>query len=194
MLRSRASRSRYLTSSTPQTSDAIEICWSSGAEKPRIGASASTYTRPGKKLIFLVTHSPILLEMRTLADLASVVVFSHSLPPERASPWSFTSEEQLKVKQCLPAFHAGQRELLFSNIPIVVEGPGDVSIIMNVATKLALPLGAAGIGITSMGGKYQLLAFRSLLRSFAKPNARFVRLLIRRRCRAWTPTRASLST
>jgi hypothetical protein len=43
MLRSRASRSRYLTSSTPQTSDAIEICWSSGAEKPRIGASASTY-------------------------------------------------------------------------------------------------------------------------------------------------------
>jgi hypothetical protein len=137
-------------------------------------AVAGDPSQPGKKLIFLVTHSPILLEMRTLADLASIVVFSHSSTPERASPWSFTAEEQLKVKQCLPAFHAGQRELLFSNIPVVVEGPSDVSIVMNVATKLALPLGAAGIGITSMGGKYQLLAFRSLLGSLAKPSARFV--------------------
>src|SRR5690606_8773793 len=128
-------------------------------------AVAGDPEQPGKKLIFLVTHSPILLELRTLTDLASIVVFSHSSPPERAAPWRFSAEEQLKVRQALPAFHAGQRELLFSNVPIAVEGPSDVSVIMNVATRLSLPLGAAGIGVTAMGGKYQLLAFRALLGS-----------------------------
>lgn len=129
---------------------------------------------PGKKLIFLVTHSPILLELRTLSDLASIVMFSHSAPPQRASPWRFSPAEKLKVKQALPSFHAGQRELLFSNVPIVLEGPFDVSVLMNTATRLSLPLGAAGIGLTSMGGKYQLLAYRALLGSLIKPEARFV--------------------
>ncbi len=137
-------------------------------------AVAGDPTVPGKKLVFLVTHSPILLEMRALSDLAKVIVFSHSAVPERAAPWRFSAEEQLKIRQSLPSFHAGQRELLFSNIPIVVEGAADVAILMNVATKLSLPLGAAGIGVTAMGGKYQLLAFRALLGSLAKPNARFV--------------------
>jgi len=130
--------------------------------------------QPGKKLIFLVTHSPILLDIRTLADLASIVVFSHSAPPKRATPLEFSNEERLKVRQALPSFHAAQRELLFSNSPIVVEGPSDAAVLMNLATKLELPLGAAGIGITSMGGKYQLLAFRALLKSLSRPNARFV--------------------
>ena len=129
---------------------------------------------PGKKLIFLVTHSPILLELRTLEDLAGVVVFSHSDLPVRAAPWGFSVEEQTKIQQALPSFHAAQRELLFSNAPVVMEGPSDVAVLMNVATKLALPLGAAGIGVTAMGGKYQLLAFRALLGSLAKLNARFV--------------------
>jgi predicted ATP-dependent endonuclease of OLD family len=110
-------------------------------------AVAGNPDTPGKKLIFLVTHSPILLELRTLSDLASILVFSQSATPRRASPWEFTTEEQLKVRQALPSFHAGQRELLFSNVPVVAEGPTDVAVIMNAATKLGLPLGAAGIGV-----------------------------------------------
>jgi len=84
------------------------------------------------------------------------------------------SEEVLKVRQALPSFHAGQRELLFCNTPILVEGSTDAAVLLNVATKLELPLGAAGLGIAPMGGKYQLLAYRALLNSLAKPNARFV--------------------
>lgn len=128
----------------------------------------------GKKLIFLVTHSPILLELRSLSDLASILVFSHGAPPRRATPELFSDEERIKVRQALPSFHAAQRELLFSTSPIVVEGPFDAAVLMNVATRLELPLGAAGIGLTSMGGKYQLRAFRALTRVLAKPGARFV--------------------
>lgn len=137
-------------------------------------AVAGDPDQPGKKLIFLVTHSPILLELRSIPELASLVVFSHGSSPQRAVPWQFPPEARLKIRQCLPSFHAGQRELIFSNVPIVVEGPTDVAVLMNVAAKLSLPLGAAGIGVAAMGGKYQLLAFRSLLGSLAKPNARFI--------------------
>jgi hypothetical protein len=128
----------------------------------------------GKKLIFLVTHSPILLELRTLGDLATVIVFSQDAPPQRTQLEKLGAEEILKLKQALPSFHAGQRELIFSGTPILVEGSTDSSVLLNVATKLELPLGAAGIGIAPMGGKYQLLAYRALLRSIAKPNARFI--------------------
>lgn len=129
---------------------------------------------PGKKLIFLVTHSPILLELRSLTDLASILVFAPGKPPRRATPELFSEEERLKVKQALPSFNAAQRELLFSNAPIVVEGPSDASVFMNLASRLELPLGAAGIGVTAMGGKYQLRAFRALLSALAKTEARFV--------------------
>lgn len=128
----------------------------------------------GKKLIFLVTHSPILLELRHLNDLATVVVFSQGAPPQRTQLEKLSAEEILRLKQALPSFHAGQRELLFSGTPVLVEGSTDSSVLLNVATKLELPLGAAGIGIAPMGGKYQLLAYRALLRSIAKPNARFI--------------------
>ena len=128
----------------------------------------------GKKLIFLVTHSPIFLELRHLRDLSSVIVFSLSTAPQRVQLSELSDEELIKVRQALPSFHAAQRELLFCNAPIVVEGPTDSAILLNVATKLELPLGAAGLGVASMGGKYQLLAFRALLKSLAKPNARFI--------------------
>lgn len=137
-------------------------------------AVAGDPNTPGKKLIFLVTHSPILLELRTLADLSSIVVFTPGAPPKRATPDVFDAEDRLKIKQALPSFHAAQRELLFSSTPVVVEGAFDASIVMNVATRLEIPLGAAGIGLTSMGGKYQLRAFRALTAALAKPNARFI--------------------
>jgi len=128
----------------------------------------------GKKLVFLVTHSPILLELRTLGDLASIVVFSPGSPPRRATPETFDAEDRVKIRQALPSFHAAQRELLFSHTPIVVEGAFDSSIVMNVATRLDLPLGAAGIGLTAMGGKYQLRAYRALTSALAKANTRFI--------------------
>jgi predicted ATP-dependent endonuclease of OLD family len=137
-------------------------------------AVAGDPTVPGKKLIFLVTHSPILLELRSLTDLASILVFEPGKPPRRATPELFSDEERLKVKQALPSFNAAQRELLFSNAPIIVEGPSDASVLMNLASRLELPLGAAGIGVTAMGGKYQLRAFRALLSALAKTEARFV--------------------
>lgn len=139
-----------------------------------IRAVAGDPDSEGKKLIFLVTHSPILLELRHLRDLVSVLIFSNASPPRRAQISEFSSEELMKVRQALPSFNAAQRELLFSNTPIVVEGPTDAAVLLNIATKLELPLGAAGLGVTSMGGKYQLLAFRALLNSLAKPNARFI--------------------
>lgn len=137
-------------------------------------AVAGDPSMPGKKLIFLVTHSPILLELRSLADLASIVVFSPGTPPRRATPDSFDDEDKLKMRQALPSFHAAQRELLFSNTPVVVEGPFDAAVLMNVASRLELPLGAAGIGLTTMGGKYQLRAFRALTAALGKPQTRFI--------------------
>lgn len=137
-------------------------------------AVAGDPSTPGKKLIFLVTHSPILLELRSLDDLASIVVFSPGTPPRRAAPNLFPEEDRLKIKQALPSFHAAQRELLFSTTPIVVEGSFDLGVLMNVASRLELPLGAAGIGLTAMGGKYQLRAFRAITTALAKPQARFI--------------------
>lgn len=137
-------------------------------------AVAGDPSTPGKKLIFLVTHSPILLELRSLADLASIVVFSPDASPRRATPDLFGEEDKLKMRQALPSFHAAQRELLFSNTPVIVEGPFDAAVLLNVASRLELPLGAAGIGLTTMGGKYQLRAFRALTVALGKPQTRFI--------------------
>ena len=137
-------------------------------------AVAGSPDQKGKKLIFLVTHSPIFLEMRHLRDLSSIVVFSPESPPRRAEYSELSTEDRLKVQQALPSFHAAQREPLFSNSPIIVEGPTDSAVLLNVAAKLELPLGAAGLGIAAMGGKYQLQAFRALMISLSKPATRFV--------------------
>jgi hypothetical protein len=59
-------------------------------------------------------------------------------------------------------------------VPILVEGSTDSAILLNVATKIELPLGAAGIGVAALGGKRQLFAFRALLASLVKSEARFI--------------------
>jgi hypothetical protein len=140
-----------------------------------IRAVAGSPDSPGKKLIFLVTHSPILLDIRHISDLTSIIVFNgDGKTPQRAVLDVLSSEQLLKIRQALPSFHAAQRELLFSSTPVLVEGPTDASIILNVATKTDLPLGAAGIGISTLGGKTQLLAFRALLAALGKSQARFI--------------------
>ncbi len=128
----------------------------------------------GKKLIFLVTHSPVLLDLRHLEDLSSVIVFSPGFTPQRARLDEMGEEEIRKVTQALPSFHAAQRELIFSSTPVLLEGSTDTSIVLNVATKINIALGAAGIGVAPLGGKTKLFAFRSILRLLAKPRARFV--------------------
>jgi hypothetical protein len=138
-------------------------------------AIAGSPNEKGKKLIFLVTHSPVLLDLRHVRDLSSVIVFSgDGAPPKRAGLDGLNSEQLLKIRQALPSFHATQRELIFSATPILVEGATDSSILLNVATKVELSLGAAGVGIAAMGGKSQLFAFRALLMSLAKSKTRFI--------------------
>ena len=50
----------------------------------------------------------------------------------------------------------------------------DSSVLLNVATKIDLLLGAAESALQPSGGRCQLFAFRALLSSLAKAGARFV--------------------
>jgi len=136
---------------------------------------AGNPAEPGKKLIFLVSHSPIILDLRTLRDIGAVVVFPgrHSAP-RRIDLSSLSPEEQIKMKRALPTFQTLQREMLFCETPIFVEGPGDLAVMEAVVSRLDLPLGAAGIGLASMGGKGQLFAYRALTKGLAKDRARFI--------------------
>ena len=123
------------------------------------------------KIVFLITHSPFILDLRTQDDLKSVISFDlqYSTPRQVAS---------LRVDEFSTAFatarmNAHHRQIFFSDNPVLVEGPHDAIIVEALMEARGLSISGAGSSIIDAGGVEEVNHYLNLCQRLGK-NAHFI--------------------
>lgn len=124
-----------------------------------------------RKVFFLITHSPYLLDFRALDDLRHCVIFHRDSPPTFIG--NLTAQDEYGLKRLLPRLNTHHKQFFFANRPVFVEGYTDqqlFSLIQEARLKL---LGATGACFIDVNGKDEQDFFFRLCQSL-KIDAQFI--------------------
>lgn len=112
-------------------------------------------TQPGKKTVFLITHSPIILELDSLEELASITSFKldHSVP---VSLNQLTPAELDDLRPILGSLTHQNKQLFYSDRPIFLEGVTDYEFIARLQQARGKSFLAAGSCLIESGGKNEV--------------------------------------
>ena len=119
-----------------------------------------------KKVIFLITHSPFILDLQSEDDLKSVISFDlgYSVPKqvcnldlEISSPASFTRR-----------LNAHHKQLFFSDNPIFVEGIHDAWLVEAMMEARGVSVAGAGSCIINAGGADEVNQYLKLCQRLGK--------------------------
>ena len=126
---------------------------------------------PDKKIIFLITHSPFILDLRSEDDLRSIVSFDLNF----SEPKHFASIESNVTSSIFAAgrSNAHHKQLFFSDNPIFVEGPLDSRIVESLMEARGVSVAAAGSCIIDSGGVEEVNHYYKLCQGVGK-KAHFV--------------------
>lgn len=113
-----------------------------------------------KKIIFVITHSPYFIDLKTINDLKSVIVFKHSKIPAFID--SIDGQDEYIISKFLPRFNTHHKQFFFSENPVFVEGYTDQQLISLIYEKIGKNIGASGSSIIDVGGKDELGVFFKL--------------------------------
>lgn len=93
-----------------------------------------------KKCFFLITHSPYLVDIRTIEDLKNCIVFQ----PDRIPAYidQLDGDDEWKVKRLLPRLNTHHKHFFFASNPIFVEGYRDQQLFTLIQEKRGKLLGA----------------------------------------------------
>ena len=123
-------------------------------------------TDGNKKIVFLITHSPFILDLRTEDDLSSVISFDlmYSVPRQVSSltlgissPSSFTRR-----------LNAHHKQLFFSDNPIFVEGIHDAWLVEAMVETRGVSVSGAGSCIIDAGGAEDVNQYVKLCQGLGK--------------------------
>lgn len=106
------------------------------------------HTCTDKKVIFLITHSPFILDLQSEDDLQSVISFDL----EYAEPKQVASLELDASTFPIGRLNAHHKQLFFSDNPIFVEGISDASIVQALMEAMDVSVAGAGSCIIDSGG------------------------------------------
>ncbi|QWK81538.1 ATP-dependent nuclease [Ochrobactrum sp. BTU1] len=124
------------------------------------GAPAPGSSRKG---VFLVTHSPFIIDVRSIDDLKSTISFAsdHSIPrsPELDDPRFSTLVSRLNVHH---------KQLFFSDNPIFVEGILDSQMIEAIQERRGFSIASAGSCLIDVGGCEEVNKYLIFCRSLGK--------------------------
>ena len=124
-----------------------------------------------KKIVFLVTHSPFILDFRSVDDLKSVISFSlNYLEPKRLPATFRLSTSAAFVMNRLKS---EQKQLFFSDNPVFVEGILDAQIVTSLMEARGHAIEGAGSCIIDVGGAEEVNHCLDLCRGLGK-DAHFV--------------------
>lgn len=112
---------------------------------------------PGRKVFFLITHSPFLVDVRTVADLRHCLVFQPGRPPAYIE--SLDPDDEYKVKRLLPRLNTHHKQFFFSSAPIFVEGYTDQQLFSLIQEGRGRLIGAVGSCLIDVTGKDELALF-----------------------------------
>lgn len=115
-----------------------------------------------KKLIFLFTHSPYFVDIRSLDDLKNFLVFQSGRPPTAID--ALEAWEETVLKRLLPRLNTHHKQFFFSSNPVFVEGYTDCYFFTALQYLRGVPLGANGATFIDVGGTSELELFLRLSR------------------------------
>jgi len=117
---------------------------------------------PGKKLFFIITHSPYFLDLQSITDLEHILVCHNKHMPTFISDADLNEQDRYVLKKFLPRFNTHHKQFFFSPNPVFVEGYTDQQIITLLFEKVGLNIAASGSSIIDVGGKDELAVFYKL--------------------------------
>ncbi|MCQ2163760.1 MAG: AAA family ATPase [Bacteroidales bacterium] len=124
--------------------------------------AGNPYTEPGKKIIYIITHSPFFLDFRTLDDVKHVLVCHNHEKPTYVSDGDLDLQDEYVIKKFLPRFNTHHKQFFFSPNPVFVEGYTDQQFITLLFEKTGLNIAASGSSVIDVGGKDELAVFYKL--------------------------------
>lgn len=114
------------------------------------------------KSFIIISHSPYFLDVRTLEELADVIVFR----PGRVPTWvrDLDDNDKYRLARVLPRLNTHHRQFFFATRPVFVEGYLDQQILSLIQERRGEPIGGNGVSIIDVGGKETVDAFVRLCR------------------------------
>ena len=129
------------------------------ASKPRLGTH--------KKTLFLITHSPFIVDIRNWDDLKSVMCFDLQFSEPRRVPQDI-DETKSRLSHLIPRINIHHKQLFFSDNPIFVEGILDSQIIKAIQESRNVSITAAGSCLIEVGGREELNRYVQLCTALGK--------------------------
>lgn len=120
-----------------------------------------------KKIIFLITHSPFILDFKDINDVKSVISFSldHEIPRQI---FDLDFERSSKIESLVPRLNVHHKQLFFSDNPIFVEGILDAQLIATMQEARGVSVAGAGSCIIDAGGCEEVNKYLELCLAFGK--------------------------
>jgi len=119
-------------------------------------------SEPGKKLFFIITHSPYFIDIRNLDDLQHILVCHNHQMPTYIREVDLDEQDKYILKKFLPRFNTHHKQFFFSPNPVFVEGYTDQQIITLLFEKTGQNIAASGSSVIDVGGKDELAVFHKL--------------------------------
>lgn len=105
----------------------------------------------GKKCVILITHSPYILDFKSVEDVKSVISLDLKFnTPIQAQ--QMNSELERKIASLVPRINTHHKQLFFSDNPIFVEGILDSQIVTAIQNARGVSIAGAGSCIIDAGG------------------------------------------
>lgn len=123
---------------------------------------------PGKKLVFLSTHSTEFIHIQSVDDLAAIVFCTDIYTDTVQIDPAIDEFRNKKIKALLARMGQEHKLALFCNRPLLVEGPSDQIICSGISRALELNTEAAGSQILPVTGKGQMPVVTKLMRLIGK--------------------------
>jgi hypothetical protein len=121
----------------------------------------------GKKVIFVVTHSPFCLDLRTVDDIRSVVSFTPDFTVPKAM-YDLPDDQLDDIVGLLPYLSVHHKQFFFSDHPVFVEGLHDARLIAAMQAARGISAEAAGSCVIDVGGKEQVSKYLILCQRLGK--------------------------
>jgi hypothetical protein len=120
-----------------------------------------------KKVVFLVTHSPFILDFRSVEDVKSVISFNlnHSIPNHILD---LDSAATARLSSLVPRLNVHHKQLFFSDNPIFVEGVLDAQLVGTMQEARGVSVAGAGSCIIDAGGCEEVNRYLDLCTAFGK--------------------------
>ncbi len=120
-----------------------------------------------KKVVFLVTHSPFILDFRSVEDVKSVISFNlgHTVPNHI---FNLDPAATARLSTLVPRLNVHHKQLFFSDNPIFVEGILDAQLVGTMQEARGVSVAGAGSCIIDAGGCEEVNRYLELCMAFGK--------------------------